>query len=75
MLSSSSVSVADGYTVWLNINEINLINDQNNDQRFYNINLKDGVSSSLSQKKISGSAQTLKIKLVDSAFAFINAVD
>ncbi len=52
MLSSSSVSVADGYTVWLNINEISSINDQNNDQRFYNINLKDAVSASLSHKKI-----------------------
>jgi len=68
MLSSSSVSVADGYTVWLDINEINSINDQNNDQQFYNINLKDGVAASLSQKKISGPAQTLKIKFVHLSF-------
>jgi len=75
MLSSSSVSVADGYTVWLDINEINTMNDQNYDQQFYNINLKDTVAASLSNKKISGPAQTLKIKLVDSVSAFINVLD
>jgi len=75
MLSSSSVSVADGYIVWLNIHEINPINDQNYDQQFYNINLKDSVAASLSYKKISGPAQTLKIKLIDSVFTYINDVD
>jgi len=40
--------------VWLDISKINPINDQNYDQQFYNINLKDVVAASLSQNKIDG---------------------
>jgi len=72
LLSSSSVSLASGYTVWLDIGKINSINDQNYDQQFYNINLKDAVSASLSQKKFSDGSHVYKIKLFDSTSVFLN---
>jgi len=67
MLSSSSLSVANGYTIKLDISKINIINDQNYDQQFYKINLNDGVSASYNQKKFSGQPQPYKIKLFDGA--------
>jgi len=72
MLSSSSVSVADGYTIWLDIREINPVNDQKTEQEFYNINLNDGVSVKISEKKINGGSHPYKIKLFDSSSVFIN---
>ena len=45
MLSSSSVSVADAYTIWLEPNEFNPNNDQKIEQQFYNINLNANIFS------------------------------
>ncbi|MFB5631677.1 MAG: hypothetical protein ACE5RN_08845, partial [Nitrosopumilaceae archaeon] len=72
MLSSSSVSVADGYTIWLDTNKINSINFQKNEQRFYNINLIDGVAVNNNQKKFSEEPNEYKIKLYDSTSVKIN---
>src|SRR3972149_8736809 len=71
MLSSSSFSVADGYTIWFEVMEINAVTTPNSNEQFYKINLKDVISARLSQHYFDY-PQPYKIKLFDSASVFIN---
>jgi hypothetical protein len=71
MLSSSSFSVADGYTIWFEVKEINAVTTPNSNEQFYKINLKDAISARLSQHYFDY-PQPYKIKLFDSASVFIN---
>src|SRR3989304_6978783 len=71
MLSSSSFSVADGYTIWFEVKEINAATTHNSNEQFYKINLNDAISARLSQHYFDD-PQPYKIKLFDSASVFIN---
>src|SRR3970282_1940707 len=71
MLSSSSFSVADGYTIWFEVKEINAVTTHNSNEQFYKINLNDAISARLSQHYFDY-PQPYKIKLFDSASVFIN---
>src|SRR3989337_1129201 len=71
MLSSSSFSVADGYTIWFEVKEINAVTTHNSNEQFYKINLNDAISSRLSQQYFDY-PQPYKIKLFDSASVFNN---
>src|SRR3990172_6995119 len=71
ILSSSSFSVADGYTVWLEVSDIKAAKqDFRNESNFYKINLIDDVSASLINKMIQ-KPSPYKIKLFDSASVII----
>ena len=60
MLSSSSFSVADGYTITLDVNKIDV---QNFDQQYYKINLNDAVSAKNNQKMFSGQPQFYRSRI------------
>src|SRR3972149_2827038 len=50
MLSSSSFSVADGYTIWFEVKEINAVTTPNSNEQFYKINLKDNTLADTNDK-------------------------
>ena len=65
ILSSSSFSVADGYTVWVDISDIKSAKqDFKNESKFYNIDLIDGIAASIDENpnKISN---RYEINLID----------
>ena len=67
LLSSSSISVADGYTVWVEINEIKIAKeDFRNESKLYKINLIDDARASLTNNMFLNPL-IYKIKLIDSA--------
>ena len=71
ILSSSSFSVADGYTVWLEVSDIKAAKqDFSNESNFYKINLIDDVTASLTNNLIQKQSP-YKIKLFDSASVLI----
>ena len=72
ILSSSSFSVVDGYTVWVDISDIKAAKqDFENQSKFYNINLIDNIQASLSEKEILDPS-SYEIKLSDGATILFN---
>src|SRR3972149_1643672 len=64
MLSSSSFSVADGYTIWFEVKEINAVTTHNSNEQFYKINLKDQTLANTNDK-FAGLSIPYRINLAD----------
>src|SRR3972149_217508 len=71
MLSSSSFSVADGYTIWFEVKEINAETTPNSNEQFYKINLLDGVSSRITSD-VYDNGKPYQINLIDGILAIIS---
>ncbi|MGI0076893.1 MAG: LamG-like jellyroll fold domain-containing protein, partial [Nitrosopumilaceae archaeon] len=75
ILSSSSFSVADGYTIWVEVNDIKSAKqDFKNESKFYNINLVDNVRASLTNNKILDHS-SYEIKLFDAVSILLHDND
>src|SRR3989304_6057 len=71
MLSSSSFSVADGYTIWFEVKEINAVTTPNSNEQFYRVNLVDGVSSRITSD-VYDKGKPYQINLIDGISALIS---
>ena len=70
MLSSSSVSVADAYTIWTDVNEINGVSTYSHSNN-YKIKLSDSTAAS-TDKKFTGFPTSYSVNLLDGITSIVS---